>query len=84
MKLLQQLIAELGGDALKSFTVVPFFGGYFRSVKSVLDYSPDAVVISLKNSTVRVEGEKLEIGNYFEGDLFLKGDIKAVKIEKSD
>ncbi len=84
MKLLQQLIAELGGDALKSFTVVPSFGGYFRSVKSVCDYSPDSVVISLKNSTVRVEGEKLEIGNYFEGDLFLKGDIKAVKIEKSD
>ena len=37
MKLLEQILSEMGADTLKSFTVIPRFGGYFRSVKSIND-----------------------------------------------
>lgn len=82
MKLLEQILGELGADTIKTFTVVPQFGGYFRSVKSVLEYSEQRVVLSLKRQTITLEGEKLEVGKYFEQDIFIKGDIKVIKIEK--
>ena len=46
MKLLEQILSELGADTLKSFSVVPDFGGYFRSVKGVSEYSPEKIVLS--------------------------------------
>lgn len=81
MKLLEQIMCELGGDTLKAFTVVPGFGGYFRCVKSVAEYSPDKIILVLYKTAVTLEGEKLEIGKYFEQDIFIKGDIKAVRID---
>lgn len=81
MKLLEQILSELGADTLKAFTIVPSFGGYFRSVKSVAEYSADKITLVLKKSVLTLEGERLEIGSYFEQDIFIKGDIKAVKID---
>jgi len=81
MKLLEQILNEMGADSLKSFTVVPSFGGYFRSVKGIGEYSPDKVVLILKKQTVTLEGEKLEVGKYFEEDVFIKGDIKVIRVE---
>ena len=56
MKLLEQIIGELGGDTLKSFTVVPSFGGYFRSIKSIAEYSDVKIVLLQKKSVITVEG----------------------------
>ncbi len=81
MKLLEQILGELGADTLKSFTVVPDFGGYFRSVKSVNEFSESRIVLVQKRRTVTVEGENLEVGSYFEEDVFIKGRIKEVKID---
>ncbi len=81
MKLLQQLLNEMGADSLKSFTVVPGFGGYFRSVKSVLDYSPTKIVLRLGGNAVTAEGENLTIDSYFQGDILIKGMIKVVTVE---
>lgn len=81
MKLLEQILGELGADTLKSFTVVPDFGGYFRSVKSVSEFSEQKVVLVQKRRTVTVEGENLEVGSYFEEDAFIKGNIKVIKID---
>lgn len=81
MKLLEQILNELGGDTLKAFTVVPKFGGYFRCVKSVAEYSSEKIILVLHKTAVTLEGEKLEISRYFEQDIFIKGDIKAVKID---
>lgn len=81
MKLLEQILGELGADTLKSFTVVPDFGGYFRSVKSVSEFSAQKVVLVQKRRTVTVEGENLEVGSYFEEDAFIKGNIKVIKID---
>ena len=82
MKLLEQILNELGGDTLKSFSVVPSFGGYFRSIKSVGEYSPEKIVLLQKKNTIILEGEKLEVGKYFEEDLFIKGDIRVITVEK--
>ena len=81
MKLLEQIIGELGGDTLKSFTVVPSFGGYFRSIKSIAEYSDVKIVLLQKKSVITVEGSGLEVGKYYEEDVFIKGSITGVAIE---
>lgn len=81
MKLLEQILSELGADTLKSFSVVPGFGGYFRSVKGVAEYSSCRIVLSLKKIKITVEGEDLTLGKYFEQDLLIRGNITGVKID---
>ena len=81
VKLLEQILSELGADTLKSFSVVPDFGGYFRSIKGVSEYSSVKVVLSLKKNRITVEGENLTLGKYFEEDLLIKGKITGVKID---
>lgn len=81
MKLLEQILSELGADTLKSFSVIPSFGGYFRSVKGVAEYTPEKVVLALKKNTITVSGANLTLAKYFEEDLLIKGDISEVKID---
>lgn len=81
MKLLEQILSELGADTLKSFSVIPSFGGYFRSVKGVAEYTPEKVVLALKKNTITVSGANLTLAKYFEEDLLIKGDILEVKID---
>ena len=81
MKLLEQILSELGADTLKSFSVVPDFGGYFRSVKGVSEYSPEKIVLSLRKNFITVEGENLSLGKYFEEDLLIRGKIRCIKID---
>lgn len=81
MKLLEQILGELGADTLKAFTVVPKFGGYFRSIKAVKELSSEKIILALKRGEVTLTGDKLEIGSYFEEDIFIKGDIRNIEIE---
>ncbi|MDE5942870.1 MAG: YabP/YqfC family sporulation protein [Clostridia bacterium] len=81
MKLLEQILEELGADTLKSFSVVPGFGGYFRSVKGVVEYAPEKIVIALKKNKITVTGENLTLGKYFEEDLLIRGAISGVTID---
>ncbi|MDE6585544.1 MAG: YabP/YqfC family sporulation protein [Clostridia bacterium] len=81
MKLLEQILGELGADDAKAFTVIPSFGGYFKSVRSVKEYSPEKITLVLKKTALTLEGEKMEIGKYFEQDIFIKGEIKVIKID---
>ena len=81
MKLLEQILSELGADTLKSFSIIPDFGGYFRSVKGVAEYSSEKIVLSLKKSRITVIGENLTLGKYFEEDLLIKGKISGVQID---
>ena len=82
MKLLEQILGELGGDTLKAFTVVPDFGGYFRAVKSVAEYSEERIVLLAGKRVITLEGKKLEVGKYFEQDIFIRGVIESVKIDR--
>lgn len=81
MKLLEQILSELGADTLKSFSVVPGFGGYFRSIKGVAEYTPERIVLALKKNKITVEGENLTLARYFEEDLLIRGGISGVKID---
>lgn len=81
MKLLEQIMDELGADTLKSFSVVPSFGGYFRSIKGIAEYTPEKMVLLQKKASIVLEGEKLEVGKYFEEDIFIKGIIKVITVE---
>ena len=81
MKLLDQILSELGADTLKSFSIIPDFGGYFRSIKGVVEYSSEKVVLALKKNKITVTGENLTLGKYFEEDLLIKGKLKGVQID---
>ena len=81
MKLLEQILSERGADTLKSFSIIPDFGGYFRSVKGVTEYSSEKIVLSLKKNKITVIGENLTLGKYFEEDLLIKGKISGVQID---
>ena len=81
MKLLEQILSELGADTLKSFSIIPDFGGYFRSVKGFAEYSSEKVVLALKKNRITVLGENLTLGKYFEEDLLIKGKITGVQID---
>lgn len=80
MRLIEQILDEFGADGLKSVTLV--FGQccYLKSVKSVLCFSPNQIVLSVGKSSVCVEGEELTVGEYFEGDLLIKGNVRSVKV----
>lgn len=81
MKLLQQILAEAGADTARAYTVVPDFGGYFKSVKAVAEYSPEKVVLRIGKTTLTVTGKNLSIGKYFEGDLLIRGEIGGTSFE---
>ena len=50
-------------------------------MKNIAEYSAEKVVLVLRKTVVTLEGEGLEIGRYFEQDIFIKGDIKVVKVD---
>lgn len=81
MKLLQQILREAGADLDRAFTVVPSFGGYFKSVKRVEEYTPEKIVLSVAKKRLTVKGEKLLIDKYFQQDLLIRGEISGVELE---
>lgn len=81
MKLLQQILTEAGADDARAFTIVPGFGGYFKCVKSICEYSPEKIIVLVGKSRLELEGKCLAVGKYFQGDLFVSGSIEGVRIE---
>ncbi len=81
MKLVEQLLSALGGDCSRSITVIPSFGCYICSAERLEEFSAERMCVSAKGRTVTVEGENLEVGEYFERDMFIRGKVKAVKID---
>lgn len=81
MKLLQQILTEAGADLDKSFTVVPLFGGYFKAVKRVEDYSPEKIVLTVGKMRLTVTGKNLIIDKYFQQDLLIRGEVAGVNFE---
>ncbi len=81
MKLLMQLLREAGADTDKAFTIVPLFGGYFKAVKRVEEYSPDRLALCIADGRLTVTGKALKIDKYSEQDLVLRGEIRGVSLE---
>ncbi len=81
MKLLQQILIDAGAETERAFTVVPGFGGYFKSVKRVDEYTPEKIVLTVAKKKLTVTGEKLAIDKYFQQDLLICGEISGVNLE---
>lgn len=81
MKLLEQILNEMGADTLKSITLIPNSCCYLKSVKSVVDFSPERMVLAVGRKRVTLEGENMLLGEFFEGDLVVKGEIRVIKID---
>lgn len=81
MKLLEQLLNEMGADTLKSITFIPGHCCYLKSVKGVVDFSPERIVLAVGKKRVALEGENMLLGEFFEGDLIVKGDVRGVKVD---
>lgn len=81
MNLLMQILNEVGADTTNAYTVVPSFGAYLKNVKTVLQYSPQQIVVAVGKSTITVDGENLIISKFFQGDMLLTGNVVATKIE---
>ncbi len=81
MKLLQQILLDAGADTNRAFTVIPSFGGYFKSVKRVDEYTPEKVVLTIARQRLTLTGSKLTIDKYYQQDLLIRGDITGVNLE---
>ena len=81
MKLIKEILKEYGADVLKSFTIIPNFGGYFCSVKSVIEYTPQKIILSQNKKIIKVHGENLSILEYFQQDMLILGNFSGVEIE---
>ena len=81
MKLLEQILNEMGADTLKSITLVPGSCCYLKSVKAVAEFSAEKIELKVGKMRVTVEGNDMQIGQYFEGDILIKGDVRGIKID---
>lgn len=54
--------------------------GYFENVSSILSFSPEEIVLSLKKGKLRISGEKLYVKKYCMGDVAICGKIRAVEM----
>lgn len=81
MKLLEQILNEMGADTLNSITLIPASCCYLKSVKAVVDFSPERIVLAVGKKRVTLEGENMLLGEFFEGDLIVKGDVRGIKID---
>ena len=81
MEFLHEVLSAAGADMLYAITIVPGFGGYFRGVKGVNEYSGQKILLAVGKLTVAVTGEDLGIGRFYEGDLFVSGRVRGIDIE---
>lgn len=80
MKLVEQLIAEAGGDPLSAVTIVPGVCAHVKSVKDVALISPQRIVLSRRKQQISVEGEDLKLDGYCDGDALISGGVKRVEV----
>ena len=81
MKLLEQILSEMGADTLKCITLIPGSCCYLKSIKSVTEFSAEKIELRVGKMRVTVEGAEMQIGEYFEGDMLIKGDVRGIKID---
>ena len=56
MEFLREILNSAGADTINAFTVVPGFGGYFKDVKGVADFSPQKIMLIVGKLAVTVVG----------------------------
>lgn len=58
---------------------VPASGGYFQGVTDIAFLSDEVIVLAFNKLEVRVEGERLQIAKYCDGDVRVLGKIFRVE-----
>ena len=84
MRLISEIVRAIGAEELSPrirYTVTDGGGGYFQNVKRLLEFSSTRIVLGGKGGKVSVEGEGLELGKCFEGDVAILGRIDKVEGE---
>lgn len=81
MNLLNQLLEEGGADTSCAITLIPNFGAYLKNVKEICDFSPERISLKIKKMSVTVTGNALTIGKFFQGDLFISGNVGGISVE---
>lgn len=59
-------------------------GGYFEGVKGVREYTSERLVLDFKKRAIEIEGRRLIVAKYCDGDLELKGSITSLRIIETD
>jgi hypothetical protein len=80
MRLYDEIFKSTDGMRIARYTVVVDGGGYFEGVKAVGDFSPEKIVLFYGADAIEVEGKKLAIKKYCDGDLQLTGTIQSVRL----
>jgi len=80
MRLYDEIFKTADGMALSRCAFVPEGEGYFEGVKAVEDFSFSRVVLCFPKQRIEIEGERLTIGKYCDGDLQLQGKITSVRV----
>lgn len=84
MRLYNEIFKSAEGLAFQKYTVVIGGGGYFEGVKSVGDFSSEQVVLFFPNQSLQIDGKRLNIKKYCDGDLELSGEIHTVTLLNGD
>ena len=82
MRLYEELWKDTDGISFSRCLLSPAGGGYFEGVKSIGDFSSERVQICFPKETVVVEGERLFIKKYCDGDLQIDGKIYLLRVER--
>ena len=76
-----RLYDEISGAFAESrCTFFPGGGGYFQGVKGLSSFSCDEIVILFSKTKVSVKGAELSIKKYYDGDLYIDGQVSAVRM----
>lgn len=81
MKLIAQILKELGAEEGRAVTLCPGRLAYFRGVTAVLELGEEEVELACGKVKMSAFGQKLCIESFFQGDLILRGNVMGVKVE---
>lgn len=84
MRLYDEIFKSVDGLAFQKYTVVIGGGGYFEGVKSVGDFSPEQIVLFFPKHSLQIDGKRLCIKKYCDGDLEISGAIHTVTLLNAD
>ena len=63
-------IINFGGNAL-----------YIQGYKAIEKFSDISIILKLKNNSIFIKGEKLEIKEFYSDCIYIIGNIKSVEVE---
>ena len=63
-------IINLGGKAV-----------YIQGYKSIEKFSDISIILKIKNESIFVKGEKLEIKEFYSDCIYIVGNIKSIEVE---